>query len=46
MAYEFTSFAGYVRQHAGDDLVLILIGDHQPVAAVSGRASRAMSPFT
>jgi hypothetical protein len=36
MAYEFTTFAGYVRQHAGDNLVMILIGDHQPVAAVSG----------
>ncbi|MDH4065256.1 MAG: hypothetical protein OEW19_12715, partial [Acidobacteriota bacterium] len=31
MAYEFTTFAGYVRQHAGDNLVMILIGDHQPV---------------
>ncbi len=36
MAYEFTTFAGYVRQHADDNLVMILIGDHQPVAAVSG----------
>jgi hypothetical protein len=36
MAYEFTTFAGYIRQHASDNLVMILIGDHQPVAAVSG----------
>lgn len=37
MAYEFASISGYVRQHADDDLVLIVIGDHQPPAAVSGR---------
>lgn len=35
MAYEFDSLAGYVRQQAGD-LVLIVVGDHQPPAAVSG----------
>ncbi len=37
MAYEFTTFAGYLRQRANDDLVMILIGDHQPPAAVSGK---------
>lgn len=36
MAYEFTTFAGYLRERAGDDLVMILVGDHQPPAAVSG----------
>jgi hypothetical protein len=36
MAYEFTTFAGYLRERATDDLVMILIGDHQPPAAVSG----------
>jgi hypothetical protein len=35
-AYELVTFAGYLRQHAGDDLVMILVGDHQPPAAVSG----------
>ncbi|MFP5380088.1 MAG: sulfatase-like hydrolase/transferase, partial [Vicinamibacteria bacterium] len=35
-AYEFEVFAGYLREHAGDDLVLVLIGDHQPPSAVSG----------
>ncbi len=45
MAYEFTTFAGYVRQHAGDDLVLILIGDHQPVAAVSGSGATREVPI-
>ena len=44
MAYEFTTFAGYVRQHAGDDLVMILIGDHQPVSAVSGTGASREVP--
>ena len=35
MAYDFESLAGYVRQQA-DDPLLIIIGDHQPPAAVSG----------
>lgn len=34
--YVLTYIAGYVTQHHGDDLVLILIGDHQPPARVSG----------
>jgi hypothetical protein len=36
MAYEYMSLAGYVREQA-DDLLMIVIGDHQPPAAVSGR---------
>ncbi len=36
VAYEFVTFAGYLREHANDDLVMILVGDHQPPAAVSG----------
>jgi hypothetical protein len=36
VAYEFDTFAGYLREHAEDDLVMILVGDHQPPAAVSG----------
>jgi len=35
MAYEYRSLAGYIREQA-DDLLLIVIGDHQPPAAVSG----------
>jgi hypothetical protein len=37
MSYEYESLAGYIRQHAKDNQVLIVIGDHQPAAAVSGR---------
>jgi phosphoglycerol transferase MdoB-like AlkP superfamily enzyme len=36
MAYEYSALAGYLRRHARDDLVMILIGDHQPPAAVAG----------
>ena len=36
IAYEYDTLAGYVREHAGENLVMILIGDHQPPAAVSG----------
>ena len=36
MAYEYRSLAGYLREQS-DDLILVLIGDHQPPAAVSGR---------
>ncbi|MGC4082593.1 MAG: hypothetical protein QM736_10900 [Vicinamibacterales bacterium] len=33
------TFAGYVRQRAGRDYVMILIGDHQPPALVSGEGA-------
>ena len=35
MAYEFVSLAGYLREQR-DDRLLVVIGDHQPPAAVSG----------
>lgn len=37
MSYEFTTFAGYLRERAAGELTLILVGDHQPPAAVSGK---------
>lgn len=36
MSYAFTTFAGYLRARARDSLLLVLVGDHQPPAAVSG----------
>jgi len=36
MDYEYRSLAGYLREQ-GDDVILVVIGDHQPAAAVSGR---------
>ena len=38
MAYEYRSLAGYLREQR-NDLLMIVIGDHQPPAAVSGRDS-------
>ena len=35
MSYEFQSLAGYLREQR-DDRTMIVIGDHQPPAAVSG----------
>jgi phosphoglycerol transferase MdoB-like AlkP superfamily enzyme len=36
LAYDFAVLGGYLRRHDGRDLVMILVGDHQPPAAVSG----------
>lgn len=36
IAYEYMTLAGYLREQA-DDLIMLVIGDHQPPAAVSGR---------
>jgi len=40
MAYDFATIEGYLRKRADRDLVVILIGDHQPPAAVSGEGAR------
>jgi phosphoglycerol transferase MdoB-like AlkP superfamily enzyme len=41
LKYEFQTFGGYLRLRPDRDLVMILIGDHQPPSAVSGEhASR------
>lgn len=39
VAYAYQTFAGYVRQRAKRDYVMILIGDHQPPAAVTGEGA-------
>ncbi|MBS1818250.1 MAG: hypothetical protein JSU08_09995 [Acidobacteria bacterium] len=36
VGYAYRTFAGYVRQRAQRDYVMILIGDHQPPALVTG----------
>jgi hypothetical protein len=38
MAYDLETLAGYIRYQA-DDPVIIVIGDHQPPSAVSGRGA-------
>jgi hypothetical protein len=39
VAYALTSFGGYLRHQRGRDLVMVLIGDHQPASAVSGEGA-------
>jgi hypothetical protein len=36
LAYVHETLAGYLRRHRGRDLVLVVLGDHQPPALVSG----------
>src|SRR5439155_7284752 len=39
MAYDLATVGGYLRLHAGRDLVMIVLGDHQPAALVSGKGA-------
>jgi len=39
LSYMYKSFTGYLRQAADRDAVFIVIGDHQPAAAVSGEGA-------
>jgi hypothetical protein len=36
IAYDYATLAGYLRLHAAHDFVMVLLGDHEPAAAVSG----------
>jgi hypothetical protein len=39
LSYAYQSLAGYVRRREDREFVMILIGDHQPAAAVSGEGA-------
>ena len=39
IAYDYATLAGYLQLRAGRDMVMILLGDHQPAAAVSGEGA-------
>jgi hypothetical protein len=39
VSYTYATLAGYLRKHNGRDIVLVVIGDHQPAAAVSGEGA-------
>jgi phosphoglycerol transferase MdoB-like AlkP superfamily enzyme len=39
VSYVYATLGGYLRAHADRDLVMILLGDHQPAAAVSGEGA-------
>jgi hypothetical protein len=36
VAYSLQTLAGFLRTHPSDDLIMIVLGDHQPPALVSG----------
>lgn len=40
VAYTYRYLAGYLRRHAGRDIVFVLLGDHQPASSVSGEGAR------
>jgi phosphatidylglycerophosphate synthase len=39
LEYSYRSLAGYLRSRPDSDLVLVLVGDHQPPAAVTGEGA-------
>jgi hypothetical protein len=39
VSYTYATLEGYLRAHADRDFVMILLGDHQPAAAVSGEGA-------
>ncbi len=39
LAYDFAVVGGYLRQRPEQKLLMVLIGDHQPAAAVSGEGA-------
>jgi hypothetical protein len=39
VSYTYATLGGYLRKHDGRDFVLVVIGDHQPAAAVSGEGA-------
>jgi len=39
MAYTYATLSGYLRERADRDFVMILLGDHQPPALVSGEGA-------
>ena len=39
MAYSLATLGGYLRQHPARDLVLVVVGDHQPAAVVAGEGA-------
>ena len=39
VAYTYASLGGYLRRRADRDFVMMVIGDHQPAAAVSGEGA-------
>jgi len=39
VSYTYQTLAGYLRKHAARDIVFVVLGDHQPAAAVAGEGA-------
>ncbi len=39
VGYAYATLGGYLTRHAGRNLVMVIVGDHQPAAAVSGEGA-------
>jgi hypothetical protein len=39
VSYTYDVLAGYLRRHADQDIVFVILGDHQPAAVVSGEGA-------
>lgn len=46
IVYSLSSVLSFVEQHADDDLVLVVLGDHQPATIVSGFGGNRDVPIT
>ncbi|KOX11155.1 sulfatase [Streptomyces sp. NRRL B-3648] len=46
IAYSLRSVIGFLRRHGDERTVLVLLGDHQPVPAVTGSSPRKDVPVT
>jgi hypothetical protein len=46
LVYSIDSLVSYVETYGGDDLVLVLLGDHQPAPIISGPGARPEVPVT
>jgi len=44
--YSVTSLAQWLRRYGGEDTVLVFLGDHQPIARVSGEGASRDVPVT
>jgi phosphatidylglycerophosphate synthase len=46
ITYSLRSLLGYVEKYGGDDLVLVVLGDHQPATVVTGHGASHDVPVT
>jgi hypothetical protein len=46
IAYSVRTLVSYVETYGGDNLVLVMLGDHQPAPIISGTGARAEVPVT